>query len=283
MRASFLLLLGLLVAPGLTAQEPDTFISSGSEMTRADLETRLRNLEAAAMDDSYGSALRARAEAEAMVIRQRLRDGDFRVGDRIQVFVAGENWNATSPGAIQNTVVAPVAGAAGAPTGRGSVGATFAVQAGPSVKLPDMPAIGLGGVLRSELGPHLTNEIGRYIREPEVIANSLIRLSVFGDVRTPGFFYAAADQNLGDVIMLAGGPGPTAEYDELKIRRGAEILWEGENLQQVMTQGRTLDQLNLQAGDVVEVPQQSTNPLWVEVGRFALIIGSTLLLGIGVF
>ncbi len=283
MRASCLLLMGFLVAPSLAAQAPDDFISSGSEMTRTDLETRLSNLEAAATDEAYGAALRARAEAEAAIIRARLREGDFRVGDRIQVFVAGEDWGAGSPGAVQNTALAPVAGEAGAPTGRGSVGATFAVQAGPAVKLPDMPAIGLSGVLRSELNTHLTAEIGRYIRNPEVIANSLIRLSVFGDVGSPGFYYAAADQHLGDVIMLAGGPGQTAQYEKLQIRRGNEVLWEGESLQQVMAQGRTLDQLNLQAGDVVEVPQETSNPIWAEVGRFALIIGTTVLLGIRVF
>ena len=283
MRASFLLLLGLLMAPGLTAQEPNFFVSSGREMSRADLEASLRILDEAATGDQYGDAVRAKARSDAAVLRRRLAEGDYRVGDRVQVQVAGESWDASSPGAVQGAVQVPAAGGAGMPTGRGSVGATFTVQAGPAVKLPDLPLISLKGVLRSELTEHLTTEIGRYIRGPEVQAESLIRVSVFGSVGSPGFFYPAAQQNVGDVIMLAGGPSSDANYDRIMVRRGSELLWDGENLQRVMAEGRTLDQLNLQAGDIIEVPQRNVSNVWFEVGRYALILGSTLLLGIRVF
>lgn len=283
MRASFLLLLGLSMAPGLVAQEPNFFVSSGREMSRADLEASLRALEEAAAGDEYGSALRARARAEAEVLRRRLAEGDFRVGDRIQVQVAGENWNASSPGAVQNTVQVPTPGAPGVPSGRGSVGATFTVQTGPAVKLPDMPAISLAGVLRSELEEHLTEEISRYIRMPEVQAESLIRVSVFGSVGSPGFFYPGAEQNIGDVIMLAGGPASDANYERIIVRRGQELLWDADPLQKAMAEGRTLDQLNFMAGDIIEVPQRAVGSVWREVGRYALILGSTLLLGIRVF
>lgn len=283
MRASFLLLLGLSMAPGLVAQEPDFFISSGREMSRADLEATLRALEEAATGDQYGEALRARARADAEVLRRRLVDGDFRVGDRIQVQVAGENWNSSSPGAVQAAVQVPTAGSAAVATGRGSVGATFTVQTGPAVKLPDIPAISLAGVLRSELQEHLTQEISRYIRAPEVQAESLIRVSVFGSVGNPGFFYPGAEQNIGDVIMLAGGPSSDANYEKIMVRRGQELLWEADNLQRAMAEGRTLDQLNFQAGDIIEVPQRNVSNVWFEVGRYALILGSTLLLGIRVF
>jgi protein involved in polysaccharide export with SLBB domain len=283
MRASFLLLLGLVMAPGLTAQEPDFFISSGREMTRADLEASLRLLEEAAVGDQYGNALKERARAEADVLRRRLSEGDFRVGDRIQVQVAGENWSASSPGAVQGLGQVPTPGSVGVATGRGSVGATFTVQTGPAVKLPDIPVISLKGVLRSELQAHLTEEISRYIRQPEVQAESLIRVSVFGSVGNPGFFYPGAEQNVGDVIMLAGGPAADANYERIMVRRGQEMLWEAENLQRAMAEGRTLDQLNFQAGDIIEVPQKNVSNVWFEVGRYALILGSTLLLGIRVF
>ncbi len=283
MRARFLLLLGLAMAPGLAAQEPNFFISSGREMTRSDLEASLRLLEEAAAGDQYGDALRARARSEAEVLRRRLTEGDFRVGDRIQVQVAGENWSASSPGAVQGLAQVPTPGSAGVPSGRGSVGATFTIQTGPAVKLPDIPVISLKGVLRSELQEHLTTEISRYIRQPEVQAESLIRVSVFGSVGNPGFFYPGAEQNVGDVIMLAGGPAADANYDRIMVRRGQELLWDGPNLQMAMAEGRTLDQLNFQAGDIIEVPQKSVNNVWFAVGRYALILGSTLLLGIRVF
>lgn len=282
MRVWTLLCLGLVFAPGVAAQAPDLLVSSGREMTRADLRASLQLLEAAAGSDEYSEGVREQARLRAEQIRQRLERGDFRVGDRIQVQVQGENWNSQSPGAV-NPVVVPTAGGNAIPTGRGSVGATFAVQAGPSVKFPDLPAISLEGVLRSELEEHLTREIAQYIREPVVEASSLIRVSVFGSVGAPGFYYPAADQNVGDVIMMAGGPASDAEYEQIFVRRAGETLWDGDQLQTVMAEGRTLDQLNLQAGDVIEVPQQSQTNIWVEVGRYALIIGSTVLLGVRVF
>lgn len=283
MRARFLLLLGLAMAPGLAAQEPNFFISSGREMTRSDLEQTLRALEEAATGNDYGDAVRERARSEAEVLRRRLAEGDFRVGDRIQVQVAGENWSASSPGAVQGVPQVPTPGSSAVPTGRGSVGATFTVQTGPAVKLPEIPAISLKGVLRSELQDHLTQEISRYIRQPEVQAESLIRVSVFGSVGNPGFFYPGAEQLVGDVIMLAGGPASDANYERILVRRGQELLWDAEPLQRAMAEGRTLDQLNFQAGDIIEVPQRNVNNVWFEVGRYALILGSTLLLGIRVF
>lgn len=283
-----LALLALLVSPlrpaPVAAQELDFFTSSGREMSRDDLQAYLRNLEAAAANEDYADLLREQARAQAEAVRRRLAEGDFRVGDRIQVQVQGENWDQASPGTVAPVIdVVPTAGSRAVATGRGSVGATFAVQAGPSVKLPELPVISLRGVLRSELEEHLAREIGAYIIDPVVSARSLIRVSIFGAVGSPGFFYPAADQLLGDVIMLAGGPASTADYEDITVRRGDDVLWSGEQLQAVMAEGRTLDQMNLQAGDIIEVPERVDRGVWFEVGRYALIVGTTLLLGIRVF
>ncbi|MEK9505839.1 polysaccharide biosynthesis/export family protein [Gaopeijia maritima] len=283
MRAWFLICLGLVAAPGVAAQAPDFLVSSGREMSRADLQASLQRLDAAAVSEDYGEAVRQQAAARAAQIRQRLTEGDYRVGDRIQVQVQGEAWDADSPGAIQPVQVVPTPGSIAIPTGRGSTGATFAVQEGPAVKFPDIPLISLRGVLRSELQDHLTEELSAYIIDPVVEAETLLRIAVMGEVRVPGYYYPAATQNLGDLIMMAGGPAPSAEYDKTSLLRGGQPLWEGDDLQALIGEGRTLDQLNLQAGDIVEVPRESDTNIWMEVGRYALIVGSTLLLGIRVF
>ncbi len=254
-------------------------------MSREDLVRHLQNLEAAAASDEYGGTLRERARVQAEAVRTRLQNGDFRVGDRIAVQVQGENWNAQSPGAVAPTVVT-MPGAAGVPviSAVGNTGgAVFTVESGPAVKLPGIPAISLKGVLRSELTDHLTRELSTYILDPQVTSRALIRVSVFGAVGSPGYFYPAAEQLVGEVIMMAGGPAPSADNEKIMVRRGADLLWEGESLQAVMAEGRTLDQMNFQAGDIIEVPAKSTSNVWVEVGRYAVIIGSTLLLGIRVF
>lgn len=284
MRAWFLICLGLVAAPGVAAQAPDFLVSSGREMSRADLQASLQRLEAAAVSEDYGEAVRQQAAARAAQIRVRLTEGDFRVGDRIQVQVQGENWDSDSPGAIAPVMpIVPTPGSIAMPTGRGSTGATFAVQDGPAVKFPDIPLISLQGVLRSELQDHLTEELSQYIIDPVVDAETLLRIAVMGDVRASGYYYPAATQNISDLVMMAGGPAPTAEYEKMVFLRGGQPLWDSDDVQALIAEGRSLDQLNLQAGDILEVPRESDSNIWMEVGRYALIVGSTLLLGIRVF
>src|SRR5439155_16976889 len=115
---------------------------------------------------------------EAELIRQRLAEGDFRVGDEVVLSVAGET-------AISGKVdVAP----------------------GRVLVLPGLKDIPLAGVLRSEIQEYLTQQIGKYVRDPHVRAQALIRISVFGEVGKTGYYQMPADAFASDAIMLAGGP-----------------------------------------------------------------------------
>ncbi len=125
-----------------------------------------------------------------------------------------------------------------------------------TVEVGEIGAISLAGLLRSELEPYLQEELSRYIREPEIHAESLIRVAIMGHVNRPGFMVLPASMLLEDAIMAAGGPGQSADLDEIWIERSGEEIWEGAALQEALVEGRTLDQLNLRAGDRIEVPQE---------------------------
>jgi protein involved in polysaccharide export with SLBB domain len=133
---------------------------------------------------------------------------------------------------------------------------TLIVAPGLIVEIPPLGEVSVEGVLRSEIRSHLTDEVSRFIREPVVRANGLMRVSVLGAVGNPGFFSMPAETVLGDAIMVAGGPSGTANLDAVQIRRGATLLMEDEAVSEAFRQGMTLDQLNLQAGDQIEVPQR---------------------------
>src|SRR6266853_6499932 len=67
----------------------------GAELTqvfvsRQALQDLAGQLEAAAQSSSFSADLRSRARAQAAQVRERLRDGDFQVGDRIMLRVEGE-------------------------------------------------------------------------------------------------------------------------------------------------------------------------------------------------
>src|SRR5690606_38413697 len=150
----------------------------------------------------------------------------------------------------------------------------------PKIVLPVFGEIPLQGVLRSEVQAHLTRELGRVIREPVVRARGLMRLSVQGQVGAPGFYVVPAEILVSDALMVAGGPGAAADLTELRIERGPETVIAGQPLQEAMREGWTLDQLNLQAGDQIVLPAQTTNGMWGTVGRVALGVVPGLILAL---
>ncbi len=226
-RLSVVLLAFLLAPPVLAAQAPE-WDPGRVQVTRPDLESLLRRLEQAAASTTYSEPVRERARAEAALIRTRLTDGDFQVGDRISLVVEGET----------------------------ALSDTFAVMAGRVLRLPAVGDIGLSGVLRSELEEHLTKALGQFLRGPVVRARSLIRLSLLGDVARPGFYVLPTDMVLTDALMHAGGPGGSARVDRIRVERRGQLVWSEEALRTAMAEGRTIDQLNLQAGDEVVVPRR---------------------------
>lgn len=196
--------------------------------TREELQRLLARYDSAAGSTAYTPAFRERARHEAGLVRTRLQQGDFQVGDQVALTVEGE------------------------PT----LTATFTVQGGRVLRLPTLGEIPLAGVLRSELDEHLRRQISRYIREPVVTARSLVRISITGQVRQPGFYVVPAESLLSDALMAAGGPSATAKLSAIRVERGAERVWEGEPLRQAMVEGRTLDQMSIRAGDQVVVPAE---------------------------
>lgn len=209
---------------------------AGLQVTRAELEVELNRLRHIASDDRSGSSVREAAQADMQRIQQRLQEGDLRAGDRIALVV--EDFPALSD--------------------------TFNVSSGRSITLPEIGAIPVAGILRSELQEHLTKELGKFIQAPIVHARSLVRVQIIGAVARPGFYAVDAHMLVGDALMIAGGPMATAQLDRITIERGNERIWSREDLRVAIVEGRTLDQLGVRAGDNINVPQRSE-------GRIAML------------
>lgn len=240
------LCLAALVSSASAQVLPDS--SPGNSVrTRTDLERLLEEYERALASPAYSDRVKQSIQDDAATIRGRLANGDFRVGDRVALYVQGEP---TLPDTLQ-------------------------VEPGPIVVLPLFGEIPLQGVLRSEITAHLTAELSRYIRDPVVRANSLVRLSVQGSIGRPGFHWMPAEMLLSEALMAAGGPGAQADLDNIHIERGLVTLLEGQAVQEAIREGLTLDQLNLQAGDQIVVPQQSSGGGFLStLGLVTGIVGS---------
>ncbi|HET8654382.1 MAG TPA: polysaccharide biosynthesis/export family protein [Longimicrobiaceae bacterium] len=224
-------------------------VNGGIQASRADLESALRADSSAAATASSAEA-RQRIQQDAAMIRGRLRDGDFQVGDRIALSVAGE------------------------PT----LTDTFTVRIGPVLNLPAIGEIPLKGVLRSELESYLHTQLSRYFTDPEVHAQSSVRVVVSGAVGKAGFYVVPTTALVSDVLMLAGGPTRDAKLSEIRIERDSRPIWAGKALQQALKEGRTLDQLSLRAGDQIVVPERKSSIGMATIRAVVVLIPSVVLL-----
>ncbi|MFN0178776.1 MAG: polysaccharide biosynthesis/export family protein [Gemmatimonadales bacterium] len=215
--------LALVLLAGGEVQAQDAPIDvRRAQATRVELEAALKELDKVIASPGYSKNFRKSREAEAQLVKDRLAEGDFQVGDDIDIAVVGE----------------------AALTGK------FKVLQGRVLSLPQVPPIGLHGVLRTEVRDHLTTEIGKYVKNPQVtIQGSYIRLAVFGAVGQPGYYTVAADALISEVIMQAGGPSGQVKMEKSSVRRQGQEVIAGTEIQRAIESGQSLDQINLHGGD----------------------------------
>jgi hypothetical protein len=219
-------------APSLAAQAES--LVNRALATREDLEGLL-----AAAGQGGAAKLSSR---ERQVAEHRLQEGDFLVGDRLIVNVAGEK----------------------------ALSDTFTVRAGQTLVLPDMAPLPLHGVLRSELQKKLQDHVSEYVRNPTVTAEALLRVGILGSVARPGYYNVRADQPLGDLLTVAGGLGTDADLGKARILRDGNEFFPREDVRRALSSGKSLDVLGLQGGDELQV------------GRRGAGFGSTLAIISGV-
>jgi len=164
----------------------------------------------------------------------RLRDGDVFAGDVVSLRVTGEDRWSTD----------------------------FTVTPTRTIELESIDPIDLSNVLYSEVEETIARQLGRYLREPRVQADVLKRIGVTGNVQNPGFYTITGNSLVSDVIMMAGGPASGSNVNKIQFRRLGTRLDIGE---QAVWQSRSLDDLGMQSGDEVYVPQGGS-----KVGRALL-------------
>jgi polysaccharide export outer membrane protein len=154
---------------------------------------------------------------------------EFHVGDRIALVVEGLERP------ISDTVV---------------------VRDGLVLQLAGLGDISLAGVKRADVQKYLTQQIGKFIRDPIVHATPLIRFSVLGEVGKPGFYTMPSDVLLSDVVMRAGGPTGNADLARTVVKRGGEEVISRQEVSNALSAGLTLDQLHVAPGDEMVVGEK---------------------------
>lgn len=234
-----------------SSQLPIQIDPGSSVRTRADLEELLLVYEDAIASPAYSNSVKDDLRLEADRIRFRLTDGDFRLGDRITLTVQGEP----------------------------NLPDTVSVQSGPKISFALFGDVDLEGALRSEVEGRITEALRAYLRNPIVEAQALMRVSIQGSVTAPGFYTMPASTLVGEALMVAGGTGATSDLSKIRLERGSLLVMEGDDLNEAIRAGYSLDQLNMQAGDQITVPATGGG-FWA---TFGIVTGAVASVGVLIF
>lgn len=228
-----------------------------SMVTRADLQAALDEITRQLASSGYSAAIRDAKTAQANAIRERLANGDMKTGDLIQLTLTGD--------------------------GAGLTG-WYAVNQNLSLSLPGGIEIPMRGILRSEVQDHLTKQIRNYVRDPILRAQTAIRVTLTGGVTKTGFFNVPTSALLSEVLMGAGGgPAGNANYAKSTVKRGSKVVVEGVEFEAALRDGKTIDQLSLQAGDEVNVATKSGGSILLKAAGVVSAFASIIYLGVQIF
>ena len=212
----------IVAALACTVGEARAQVTPGLLVSRAELTRLATQADSFASGDDGG---RSRNAMFAASVRQRLRDGDFQIGDRVVVTIFSDSVH-------RDTVV---------------------VRPGRLLELSDNIVVPLTGVLRSELKDRVSSEVLKYFKARQIEVTPLMRVGVLGEVARPGYFGFASDIPVTEVIMGAGGPTAAADLERSIVRRGNQVYRSAEETRKAIGSGLTLDQFGLSAGDELVV------------------------------
>jgi polysaccharide export outer membrane protein len=241
-----LLLSSSVAAQQQTTQPSDSATAARLTVTRDALQAILQRIDSANGPDSSKGDQKLRTLAQQ--IRTRMGRGDFLPGDRIRLLVDSEP----------------------------QLSDTFPIGPSQEVVLPIVGVVSLHGVLRSELQAAMTRELGRFLRDPVVRATPLIRLSIAGEVARPGFYMMPPTSVLSDVVTAAGGTTQNAEVEKMYVQRGDDRLYEGQALQGLISEGRTLDDASIRPGDKFVVPTKNSDSVFYTVRTISILLSIPL-------
>ena len=240
-----LALLLVFLPGGLLAQSP--IGENRRQATREVLERAAKAAESAAMQQK-DEKVREKLRSDAATIRERLQNGDFIPGDRIMLVVQGDS----------------------------ALSDTFTVRGDRMLPLPNIPAISLQGVLDSELEPHLTKELSKYIKTVNLEATPLVRISLLGFPQS-NFYTVPVDQAITDVIATAGGWGSISAVtpDKAVVRRNGKIFLDAKATAAAVREAKTVGDMALRDGDELYLPEKSSssNKLQTTFGVITAVTG----------
>lgn len=102
-----------------------------------------------------------------------------------------------------------------------------------------------------QLREHLRKGLEQLFRGVFVTITPLFRMSVLGEVRSPGLFTVDPTLSVLDVVAMAGGPIPGGNMNKIRLMRGGTVLRVSYDA------GGSLQQMGVRSGDQIFVPRRA--------------------------
>ena len=133
------------------------------------------------------------------------------------------------------------------------------------VTLPLLGEREVTGLDPSELRDVLLTDYKEYLQNPSIEVTILRRITILGEVRSPGLYPVDATISLADALALAGGITPIADPNKIQLVRDNEVIAEG------VDQAAVIGASDIRSGDQIVVGMKS----WFS-RNIAIVLGSTI-------
>lgn len=127
---------------------------------------------------------------------------------------------------------------------------TFIVDETGHLRYPIIGDIDARTLTLPDLRERLRKGLEQLFRSPFVTVIPLFRMSVLGEVRSPGLFTVDPTLSVLDVVAMAGGPIPGANMNKIRLLRGGQVL------SLSYDRGGSLQEMGVRSGDQIFVPRK---------------------------
>ena len=130
----------------------------------------------------------------------------------------------------------------------------YYIDSDTSLNIPLLGKVSVKDVTIDSLNKLLIDKFRNYYTDVFIDVNFFYRINIFGEVKTPGYYYVNSEDNLVHLLAQAGGPSDRGTLSKIRIlNHGEERIV---NFEKILKNGKDINQLKLFPGDVVIVPRR---------------------------
>ncbi len=148
----------------------------------------------------------------------------------------------------------------------------YFVQQNGNIQFPFIGIIETRNRKLDDIQNEIIDKYSKLYKDPELKILPLFKINIFGEVKSPGFYYATGIERFSDILALAGGQTENADLGEIYlIRNNEQIELDGE---EIIQEGNRLTDWGLKSGDQLYV----TRSWWVDARNTSFIFSGIAVL-----